>query len=438
MGTLIMAAQLLVGLGLLVFIHELGHFLAARAFGIRVEKFYIFFDFNGWKLWSRQIGDTEYGIGWFPLGGYVKISGMVDESMDKSYQTTEAQPWEFRSKPAWQRFIVMVGGITMNIILGIFIFTHWLLNYQVEFLPPANVQDGIYAYQLAREHGLQTGDKILKINGKPAERFVDLVSLKVFFGAVLTVERNGQIIEVDLPDEMFQRFKSSKDMFIAMQNFRFSVDSVSSESAKAAGLQAGDSIITYNGQPVTSFGQFREWNFSNIGKTVALGVVRGSDTVLLHTPIDSMGRVGFVHKPFPDPYQHVPYTLGSAFHYSIRDGFETIYYNAVGLGKIFTGKVSASDSVQSPIDIAVIYGPRWDWSRFWYLTGLISFVLAFMNILPIPALDGGHVMFILYEVIRGKPASDKFLERAQVVGMVLLLTLMVFAFGNSIYKLLLK
>lgn len=438
MGTFIMAAQLLVGLGLLVFIHELGHFLAARAFGIRVEKFYIFFDFNGWKLWSKQIGDTEYGIGWFPLGGYVKITGMVDESMDKSYQTTEPQPWEFRSKPAWQRFIVMVGGITMNVILGIFIFVYWLMRFQVEYLPPENVKEGIYAYNLARENGLQTGDKILKINGKPAERFADYISNPVFFGAVLTVERNGQLLEVDLPDELFLSFKSNKDMFISMQNFPFRVDTVVAESARGAGLRDGDSIISYNGQPVTSFGQFREWNIANIGKTVSLGVLRGNDTVQLQTPIDSLASVGFKHAPRPDPYVYVPYTFSSAFRYAIKDGFEAIYYNAVGLGKIFTGKVSARDSIQSPIDIAVIYGPKWDWSRFWYLTGLISFVLAFMNILPIPALDGGHVMFIIYEVIMGKPVSDKFLERAQVVGMVLLLTLMVFAFGNSIYKLLPK
>lgn len=438
MGVLIMVGQLLLGLGLLVFIHELGHFLAARAFGIRVEKFYIFFDFNGWKLWSKQICGTEYGIGWFPLGGYVKIAGMVDESMDKTYQNTEPQPWEFRSKPAWQRFIVMVGGITMNVILGILIFAYWLLQYKVEYLPPANVQDGIYAYRLARENGLQTGDKILEINGKPVQRSIDLMSLKVFFGAKLKVERKGEIVEVDLSDILFQNFKTSKEMFITMENFPFTVDSVVSEEAINAGLQQGDRILSFNDEPVESFGEMREITIANAGKTAHLRIIRGSDTLSISPPVSEFGTIGFTHSPYPNPYKHKNYTLASAFYFGAKDGWEAIYYNAVGLGKIVTRQVSAADSVQSPIAIAQIYGPRWDWSRFWYLTGLISFILAFMNLLPIPALDGGHVMFILIEVVRGKPVSDKFLERAQVVGMVLLLTLMTFAFGNDLYKIFFK
>ncbi|MDZ4846563.1 MAG: RIP metalloprotease RseP [Chitinophagales bacterium] len=438
MGVLIMAAQLLLGLGLLVFIHELGHFLAARAFGIRVEKFYIFFDFNGWKLWSKTIGDTEYGIGWFPLGGYVKISGMVDESMDKSFQTTEPQPWEFRSKPTWQRFIVMVGGITMNVILGIFIFAYWLLQFKKEYLPPESLKDGIYAYQLARDNGLQTGDKILEINGKPVQRSIDLMSLKVFFGAKLKIDRHGEIVEVDLPDDLFQKFKTAKDMFITTENFPFMVDSVVSEEAIKAGLQAGDRIISFNDEPVESFGEMRELTVANAKKTANLRIVRGSDTLGISAPVSEFGTIGFTHAPSPNPYEHKKYTLANAFYFGAKDGWEAIYFNAVGLGKIATRQVSASDSVQSPIAIAQIYGPVWDWNRFWYLTGLISFILAFMNLLPIPALDGGHVMFIIYEVIRGKPVSDKFLERAQVVGMVLLLTLMTFAFGNDLYKIFFK
>lgn len=439
MGVLIMAGQLLLGLGLLVFIHELGHFLAARAFGIRVEKFFIFFDFGNFKLWSKKIGETEYGIGWFPLGGYVKIAGMVDESMDKSYQDTPAQPWEFRSKPAWQRFIVMIGGITMNVILGIFIFSFWLLQYKVDYLPPENVKDGIYAYKLAREHGIQTGDKILEINGKRVKRSIDLMSLKVFFGAKLKIDRNGEIVTIDLPDNLFQNFKTSKDMFITTENFPFTVDSVISETAVSAGLQHGDKIIAFNEQPVYSFGEMRELTTGSAGKEVALKVVRQSgDTAALTVPVSEHGTIGFTHKPFPNPYATEKYTLANSFYFGAKDGFEAIYFNAVGLGKIVTRQVSASDSVQSPIAIAQIYGPVWDWSRFWYLTGLISFILAFMNLLPIPALDGGHVMFIIYEVIRGKPVSDKVLEKAQVVGMVLLLALMTFAFGNDLYKIFFK
>jgi len=435
MGTLIMAGQLLLGLGMLVFIHELGHFLAARAFGIRVEKFYIFFDFNGWKLWSKKIGDTEYGIGWFPLGGYVKISGMVDESMDKSYQTTEAQPWEFRSKPAWQRFIVMVAGITMNIILGIFIFAFWLLQYQKDYLPPQNVTDGIYAYPLGREMKLQTGDHITKISGKPVRRSSDLWSFGVFFGADMTVERNGKEVLVDLPDTLFRHFKSAKDAFIGTDNFpTIIIDSVlvqNDDSTNIKVLKKGDQVVSFNGDPVKVYGEFKEHAINNPDTTVTLGILRNEDTLAVTAKTNSKGQFGLGIK---DPYQREPYTLGTAFKYAFKDGFDAIYYNAWGLGKIFTGKLSARESIQSPIDIAIIYGGVWDWGRFWYLTGMISFILAFMNILPIPALDGGHVMFIIFEVIRGKPVSDKFLERAQVVGMVLLLTLMVFAIGNSIFK----
>lgn len=434
MGILVMAGQLLLALGMLVFIHELGHFLAARAFNIRVDKFFIFFDINGWKLWSKKIGDTEYGIGWFPLGGYVKIAGMIDESNDKEFLNTAPEPWEFRSKPAWQRFIVMMGGITMNVILGIIIFAFWLMHYQQKYLPPENLTDGIYAYEMGAAQGLQTGDKILEINGKKPDRFVDYTSLRVFFGAKLTVDRGGNIIEVDLPDELFQQFKASKDMFIGPDNYKFKVDSVTGAEAIKAGLQAGDSIIAMNGEPINVYGDMRKLTFANAGKTVDLLVVRGNERVTVTTPITMIeGRpaVGFITK---NPYEYKDYNIANSFYYGSKDGFEAIYFNAVGLGKIAKGKVKASESVQSPLGMALIFGSEWQWSKFWYLTGLISFILAFMNLLPIPALDGGHVVFILIEVIRGKPVSDEVLGRAQVVGMVVLLTLMTFAFGNDLYK----
>jgi len=439
MEGLIMTGQLLLGLGLLVFIHELGHYLAARAFGIRVEKFYIFFDFGGWKLFSRKINNTEYGIGWFPLGGYVKIAGMIDESLDKSYQDKPAQPWEFRGKPAWQRFIVMVAGITMNLALGVAIFAFVLLFYRQEYLPPENIKDGIYAYELARKMGLKSGDKILEINGKPVQRASDLMSIKVFFGAKLKVARDGAEKIIDLPDDLFLHFKSEKDFFIAPENYPFTVDSVSAETAKQAGLRKGDKIIALNNEPIDVYGKMREYTMKNAGKTVELRIIRdGNDTVTLYVPVSQEGKIGFTHQPAITPYQPERYTVAKALYFGTKDGFEAIWYNAVGLLEIISGKVKASESVQSPIGIARIYGGEWDWARFWYLTGLISFILAFMNLLPIPALDGGHVMFIVFEVIRGKPVSDKFLERAQVVGMVILLALMTFAFGNDLYKIFFK
>ena len=293
MEGLIMAGQLLLGLGLLVFIHELGHYLAAIAFGIRVEKFYIFFDFGGWKLFSKTINGTEYGLGWFPLGGYVKIAGMVDESMDKSFQDKPAEVWEFRSKPAWQRFIVMIAGITMNLILGVFIFAFVLLNYSKVYLPPENVKGGIYAYKLAREMGLQTGDRVLEINGSPPERSRDLMSLKVFFGAELKVDRNGETKTIDLPDDLFLRFKGEKDYFIAPDNFSFTVDTVTSETARSGGLKKGDRIISLNEEVIDVYGKMREHAIENSGKTVELKVLRNTDSVSLNLPVNEKGLIGF-------------------------------------------------------------------------------------------------------------------------------------------------
>ncbi len=434
MNILVMAGQLLLGLGILVFIHELGHYLAARAFGIKVEKFYIFFDFGGKKLWSKEVNGCEYGLGWFPLGGYVKIAGMIDESMDTEKLDTEPQPWEFRSKPAWQRFIVMIGGITMNIFLGILIFA-FHLNYFVGGYTPMNeIQDGIYSYELGRELGFQTGDKVIAINGETPERSNELLSLKVFFGADIKVDRNGQIHHITIPDSMVQTLSKSKASFIAFDNFEFKVDSiVPGTGAAKAGLLKGDMITTVNEASISSYGAFKENVVASAGKTAIVGIIRDSNPELLEVEVAEKGTVGLYASPV-EPYKTVEYTAISGLKFGTIDGFEAIYYNALGLGRIFTGKFKARESIQSPIGIAQIYGSEWKWGRFWYLTGLISFILAFMNILPIPALDGGHVVFIFIEILRGKPVSDVVLEKAQVVGMILLLTLMAFAIGNDILK----
>lgn len=440
MSTLVMVGQLLLGLGLLVFIHELGHFLAARAFGVRVEKFFIFFDFNGIKIFSKKIGDTEYGIGWFPLGGYVKMAGMIDESMDLEQMKGEPQDWELRSKPPWQRLIVMLGGIIMNLILGVLIFAFINLYYNQTYIPPASIEDGIYAYPLGEELGFKTGDVILQANGDPIERTQDVVSMKVLFGAVLTVERDGKEVEVDLPDELFQTLKNSKDVFIAFHNYPFTVDSVLPNTrADEMGLLKGDKIAAINNDPVNVFGDLRTLLMKHDSSAVDIMVVRNGDTLTKHIDTLTGGTLGFFPTPM-QPYKDLeePYTVGSAFTFGAKDGWEAIYYNAVGLGKIFTGKVDARESVQSPIGIATIYGKTWQWPRFWYLTGLISFILAFMNLLPIPALDGGHVLFIIVEMIQGKPVSEQFMERAQKVGIIILLAVMVFAIGNDIIKLIFK
>lgn len=429
-----MVGQLLLGLGLLVFIHELGHFLAARAFGIKVEKFYIFFDFGGLKLFSKKIGDTEYGIGWFPLGGYVKIAGMIDESMDAEQMEKEPQPWEFRTKPAWQRLIVMLAGVFMNIILGVLIFAFWLMQFKGGYIEPSKVEEGIYAYGIARQVGLKTGDKVLRIDDVPVKREADLSPLKVFFSDKVTVLRDGKEVDIPISEDFFKKFGNAKSSFISFENRPYHIDSViPGKVADEAGIKPGDKIIKVNDAIVTVFGALRESLMKNAGEEVQLQFIRNNDTLLATATVPTTGKLGII---VGDEIKYEPnkYTLGEAFYFGAKDGWEAIYFNAVGIGKIFTGKVSASESVQSPIGIAKIYGSKWEWSRFWYLTGLISFILAFMNVLPIPALDGGHVVFILIEMIQGKPVSETVMEKAQMVGMVILLTLMVFAFGNDIYK----
>ncbi|MEX0811757.1 MAG: RIP metalloprotease RseP [Chitinophagales bacterium] len=434
MEQLTMIGQLLLGLGLLVFIHELGHYLAARAFGIKVEKFYIFFDFGGLKLFSKKIGDTEYGIGWFPLGGYVKIAGMIDESMDKDQMDKEPEPWEFRTKPAWQRLIVMMAGIVMNVLLGIVIFAFWLMQFKGGYMEPSKIEEGIYAYEIGRDIGLQTGDQILSIDDEPVQRADDLLSLKVFFGEKMSVLRNGKEVEIQIPENFFQRFNACKTCFIGFHNHPFYIDSIIPEGgAKEAGIKPGDDIISFNDQPIRVYGDLKEILRNAAGKEAEITYVRDNDTIQAMVPVSEDGKLGVF---IGENVEHQPtkYNLAEALYFGTKDGWEAIYFNAVGIGKIFTGQVSASESVQSPIGIAKIYGSKWDWARFWKLTGLISFILAFMNFLPIPALDGGHVVFILIEMIQGKPVSEAVMEKAQMVGMVILLTLMVFAFGNDIYK----
>lgn len=441
MTGLIMAAQLIMGLSILVTLHELGHFLAARAFGIKVEKFYLFFDAWGVKLFSFTRGETEYGIGWLPLGGYVKIAGMIDESLDTSQLATEPQPWEFRAKPAWQRLIVMIAGVTMNVILGVAIFSATLLNYKKDYLPIAEVNrnEGIYAYKLGRDLGLQNGDKIVAINGKSFERFDDLISTRVLFGATLTVERNGQQLEVTVPDNFYRTINASgPSTFIGAGNIYYEVTNVvDSFPAKQAGVKVGDKIKSLDGQPIVDGNQLIDYVSKLKGKQITLGIERDKQQVTITSNIDKDGKLGIMYNPSPiiNPvYKNVPYTVSTAVAFGWSDAIEALVSNAKGLRKIFTGEEKATDSVQGPIGIAQIYGGKWNWPRFWAITGLLSMVLAFMNILPIPALDGGHVVFLCIESITRKKLSDKFMERAQIVGMVLLLALMAFAVGNDVWK----
>jgi regulator of sigma E protease len=431
-----MAAQLILGLSILVTLHELGHYLAARAFGIRVEKFYLFFDAWGFKFFNFKKGDTEYGIGWLPLGGYVKISGMIDESMDKEAMKQPPQPWEFRSKPAWQRLIVMIGGVTMNVILGIVIYSMTLLNYDKQYLSNAEVKDGIAAFELGKGVGLQDGDKITEIDGKPIARFDDLLSTRVIFGSELTVDRDGKLVYVTVPDDFYKTtIKSGRGNFIGPYRSNLKVANVvAGKPAEAAGLKKDDKIIALNGERIFSSEKCRKVISENKGKPINFQVLRGTDTVMVQPVVNDSGLIGMEYRPDFGDYQLTTYTLASSFYFGTSDAFEAIASNIKGLKQIVSGKEKASDSLQGPIGIATIYGGVWDWRRFWTITGLLSMVLALMNILPIPALDGGHVVFLLIETITRKKFSDKVMENAQIAGMIILLSLMAFTIGNDVWK----
>lgn len=432
MTGLIMFAQLMLGLSLLVFIHELGHFLAAKLFGMRVPKFYIFFDAWGKKIWSKKIGDTEYGIGWLPLGGYVQIAGMIDETQDAEQLSEEPEPWEFRSKPAWQRFIVMIAGIVMNVILGIAIFTMHLQTFQKEYLPLSEInKDGIYAHAAAQEIGLQTGDKIIAINGETPERFKDTRSAKVYLGESITVERNNQKEEIAIPEGFFKRMR---EPFVEPMFSKVSVAALGEGSnAEKAGIQVNDQIIGINETKIDRFVDLKNVLDRHKKDTVKVKVVRGGQEVIVPTVVDTLGRLGFAPE-ITFPYEFAKYDWGTSLAYGYKDGYDLIVSQAIAMGMMVSGKMSVADNLASPIAIAHIYGGTWQWDRFWYITGLLSFILAFMNILPIPALDGGHMMFIIIETIIGRKLSDDFMEKAQMFGVIILLCIMVFAFGNDIYK----
>ncbi len=434
MGTIIMIAQLILALSILVVLHEFGHFIAARAFGIRVEKFYLFF--NPWfSIFKIKLGETEYGIGWLPLGGYVKISGMIDESMDKEQMKKPPQTWEFRSKPAWQRLIVMLGGVIMNLILGVIVFSFILFHYEKDYIPIEQVNnDGIYADSLGRDLGFESGDKVLEIDGKSVTRFKDLYSLKVLVGgSTITVDRKGQEQVIAIPEGLYKIVQGAGIRYISNSNFKFRVDSVEPESnAEKAGLLKYDSLISLNNQKVTSYGEIREMIGKNVGEPVDLVIRRGNSFDTLLVQVDTTGLVGF---SISIPYTTKNYNFFSSISYGIKDAGEFLMANVIGFGRIIKGKEDVSKSVQGPIGIATMFGYNWNWERFWRLTGLLSLILAFMNILPIPALDGGHVMFLSYEIITRRKPSDKFLEYAQIAGMVIILMLMVLVIGNDIFRL---
>ncbi|MCB0737175.1 MAG: RIP metalloprotease RseP [Bacteroidetes bacterium] len=433
MGTITMIGQVLLALSILIIFHEWGHFQTARWFGIKVEKFFLFFDAWGKKLFSFKKGDTEYGVGWLPLGGYVKISGMIDESMDKEFLDKEPEEYEFRSKPVWQRLIVMLGGVTVNIILGIIIYGMVVFVWGESFLPMEKVQNGIAVNEIGKEIGLQDGDKVLLVNGQKPEKFDDLTAVDVLLSdGSYVVERNGSQVEVPIPGDMATRIKKSDGPFI-FPRIENKIDTViAGKGLEKAGFKKGDLILTVNGEDMRYFHDIQKYLQDQKGKTIELGYQRNGNQLTAQVEVNESGEIGF--GPVLPEYEDEFDSFGTSFAKGTSNAFSFLFANIKAFGKVFSGEINASESVAGPIGIARIFGSTWDWHKFWSLTGALSMILAFFNVLPIPALDGGHVFFLLIEWVRGKPLSDKALERAQIVGFVILLALMVLIFGNDIYR----
>jgi len=444
MGTLITVSQFLLALSILIILHELGHFLAARFFGIKVEKFYLFFDAWGIKLFKFRKGDTEYGIGWLPLGGYVKIAGMVDESLDTEQLKTEPQQWKFRGKPAWQRLIVMVGGVVVNLLLGIFIF--WMMTWSQgeKYVPTQAVNEsgGIYAGPLGRKIGFQTGDKIIAFNGKPSENFLEEFANPDFImGAKheIQINRNGKDTTLILPSKLEEVLAEKSDLPIISPRFNFKIASVvEGTPAAKAGLAKEDIIVAIDSQKVAGFLDFKEIIQQKKNKNILLTVLKdkATETDNVSLKVEADGTIGF--KPilfgFEEKEKVINYGFFESAGMGAKKAFSFLAANAMGFGKMLSGDIDPRKSLAGPVGIAQMYGSTWDWINFWGHTAMISLGLAFLNILPIPALDGGHVMFLLWEMITRKPVSDKALYIGQVIGMVILGSLMIFIFWVDIKR----
>lgn len=447
---IIQAIQFFMSLSLLIILHELGHFIPAKIFKTRVEKFYLFFDVK-FSLFKKKIGDTVYGIGWLPLGGYVKISGMIDESMDVEAMKEEPKPWEFRSKPAWQRLIIMTGGVLVNFILAVVIYIGMAYSYGEQFISNESVKDGVYvAYpEIGDQLGIQTGDKIIAVDGEPIERFSQIF-MEIVNGNEITIDRDGQLITQEIPVDFISTLleDQEKARFLSFRQ-PFVIGEVDSDSANAsAGLETGDQFISINGQPSYYVDQAKELLDQNKGGQItALVEDQNGARRNVTLTVNDEGKIGIAFKLLTmDEYQErgifevetKKYSLVESIPVGIDKGVSTLSGYVKQVKKIVNPETGAYKGVGGFAAIGGLFPDSWNWEAFWGTTALISIILAFMNILPIPALDGGHVMFLLYEMISGRKPSDKFLEYAQLVGFVLLLGLLVFANGNDIYKLFVK
>lgn len=434
---LIRALQLILSLSILVLVHEFGHFIFARIFKVRVEKFYLFFDpwFSLFKFKPKN-SDTEYGIGWLPLGGYCKISGMIDESMDKEAMAQPAKPYEFRSKPAGQRLMIMIAGVLFNFLLALFIYSMVLYTWGETYLPLKNMKHGMYYSEAFQEVGFRDGDILLKANNEELDRLDQASFRKVVEASNVTVLRDGVETVIPIPEDMMQRFMREGKGFASPDRVPMVVKKLSEKDSPAAtaGLQPGDSIVSINGQATPLFEDVAKMLDQNKGKDITLGFYRnGMEQSVVIQP-DTAGKIGVYLMSKTDLYPTVTRTYGffESFPAGVRLGINTLKGYVNDMKYVFT-KEGAS-SLGGFGTIGSIFPTVWDWQVFWMQTAFLSIILAFMNILPIPALDGGHVMFLLYEVIARRKPSDKFLEYAQITGMFLLFALLIYANGNDIFR----
>ncbi|CAI8397656.1 MAG: Putative zinc metalloprotease [Flavobacterium sp. SCGC AAA160-P02] len=424
----------------------MGHFIPAKLFKTKVEKFYLFFEYK-FSLFKKKIGETVYGIGWIPLGGYVKIAGMIDESMDTEQMKQEPKPWEFRSKPAWQRLIIMLGGVFVNFILGIFIYIMLLYSYGEKYLPNDNLKDGVWVRDsLAIELGIQNGDKILAVDGKKIKKFSDIF-IEFVNGNRYTIERNGEIIDKELPIDFIAKLidKGKNAGMIVLPRSPFIIAEVPENSInKSVKLKDKDIVVGINGTPIKYYDEVETLLKESAGKEISFTVKRGEENKTFNLKVSDKGKLevityglGFndLEKLGYYSLANIDYSFIQAIPAGTKKSYQTLTSYMKQLKKIFNPSTGAYKGIGGFIAIGNIFPSTWSAESFWNITAFLSIMLGFMNLLPIPALDGGHVVFTLWEMITGKKPGDKFLEYAQVTGFIILIALLLFANGNDIFRL---
>ncbi len=436
MEILVKIGQFLLSLSLLIILHEFGHFIFAKMFKTRVEKFYLFF--NPWfSLFAKKIGETTFGIGWLPLGGYVKISGMIDESLDKEQLQQNPQPYEFRAKPAWQRLLIMIGGVLVNFILAIVIYIMVLFVWGEQYIPLSKMEHGIVPDSTAALIGFKPGDRIRTIDLKTVEKFNEITSTIILNNAqTVQVERNTEQLDIAIPSWVLQRAIKNNDILFSPRILMVIGGFSENSPAQKAGLLPGDEILQVDSVETRYLDQLIGILDTRKNQTVAVTVIRNQDTLTYPVAVSSNGKIGvYPETSISIPIETSEYGLFASIPAGINRGFKTANDYLKQLKLIFSPKTKAYESLGGFITIGKIFPGTWNWQNFWNLTAFLSIMLAILNLLPIPALDGGHVMFLLYEMITGHKPSEKFLEYAQIVGMIILLSLVVYANGNDIVRL---